>query len=95
VRTTIAARAAPEAVSSDSATAANPETDDAPSFAKADKLPSVDFDVMKKKVSVLSIEVASAERKTKTLPKAEEATSWHWHAGSKISKRTGKPVPAQ
>jgi hypothetical protein len=32
------------------------------------------------------------EKKTSETATAEETVSWHWHVGSKISKRTGKPV---
>lgn len=37
-------------------------------------------------------ETPKAEAKPKEAPKAEETISWHWHVGSKISKRTGKSV---
>jgi hypothetical protein len=37
-------------------------------------------------------ETPRAEAKPKEAPKAEETMSWHWHVGSKISKRAGKPV---
>jgi len=36
-------------------------------------------------------ETPKAEAKPKEA-KADETISWHWHVGSKISKRTGKPV---
>lgn len=94
VRTTISARVISEPASSDSAPDAISQTDDAPPLAKADRLPSVDFDAVKKSVSVIPIEVTPVEKKTKETPKAEETTSWHWHVGSKISKRTGK-LPVQ
>jgi len=37
-------------------------------------------------------ETPKAEPKPREAPKPEETISWHWHVGSKISKRTGKPV---
>jgi hypothetical protein len=88
VRTTIAARAVTEAVSPDSPGAAPAETDDAPPLAKADKLPVADPGVAKKLVTVVPIEPAPAEKKTKTPAKIEETTNWHWHEGSKVIKRT-------
>jgi hypothetical protein len=88
VRTTIAARAVTEAVSPDSAGAAPAETDDAPPLAKADKLPVADPGVAKKLVTVVPIEPAPAEKKTKAPAKIEETTNWHWHEGSKVIKRT-------
>jgi hypothetical protein len=88
VRTTIAARAVTEAVSPESADAATAQTDDAPPLAKADKLPVPNSDVAKKIVTVVPIEPAPAEKKTKAPAKIEETTSWHWHEGSKIIKRT-------
>jgi hypothetical protein len=78
------------------AEAAPAETDDAPPLAKADKLPVADSGVAKKMVTVVPIEPAPAEKiepaptekKTKAPAKIEETTSWHWHEGSKIIKRT-------
>ena len=90
VRATIAARAIAEPALTTSAPDAIDQADDAPPLAKADKLPSVDLDAVKRPVSVIPIEVTPAEQKTKEPPKAEETISWHWHAGSKITKRTGK-----
>jgi hypothetical protein len=96
VRTTIAARAVTESASPALAEAAPAETDDAPPLAKADKLPVADSGVAKKMVTVVPIEPAPAEKiepaptekKTKAPAKIEETTSWHWHEGSKIIKRT-------
>lgn len=87
VRTTIAARAVSEPKLAPD-TRAISETDDRPPLAKGDKLPSADLELVKKKVSVVPIEVAPAETKTPTSSKVEEVTSWHWHVGSKVSKRT-------
>jgi len=92
VRTTIAVRAVPEAMASDPAALATHDIDDAPPLAKADKLPSADLDTMQTRVSAVPIEVAPVEKKTREPSKTEETVSWHWHAGSKISRRTGRPV---
>ena len=88
LRTTIAARAVPESVFL--GTAAIPLTDDTPPLAKADKLPTADLEVAKRRVSAVPIEVAPAE--TLAPAKAEGTTRRHWHVSSKISKRTGRPV---
>lgn len=97
VRSTIAARATAEPAFSQAAPDAIPQEDDAPPLAKADKLPLVDLDAVKRTVSVIPIEATPPEKKTnpaekkaKESPKSEETISWHWHEGSKISKRTGK-----
>jgi hypothetical protein len=90
VRATIAARAASEPAAADRPPDAISETDEAPPLAKGDKLPSVNLDAVKKTVAVIPIEATPVEKKAKEAPKAEETTSWHWHAGSKITKRTGK-----
>jgi outer membrane biosynthesis protein TonB len=37
-------------------------------------------------------ETPKAEARPREAPKPDETISWHWHVGSKISKRTGKPV---
>jgi hypothetical protein len=92
VRSTIAARAMSEPAFADRASEAISETEDGPPLAKADKLPSVDPDAMKR-VSVIPIEVTPVEKQIKETPKAKETskaetTHWHWHVGSKISKRT-------
>jgi hypothetical protein len=90
VRATIAARATAEPAFAGSAPGAIPETDDAPPLAKADKLPSVNLDAAKKTVAVIPIEVTPVEKKPRETQKAEETVSWHWHVGSKITKRSGK-----
>jgi len=96
VRSTIATRATAEPVFAGLAPEAIPQDDDAPPLAKADKLPSVDLEAVKRTVSVVPIEVTPAEKtnpaekKPKEASRAEETISWHWHEGSKISKRTGK-----
>jgi hypothetical protein len=97
VRSTIATQATAEPVFAGLASEVIPQDDDAPPLAKADKLPSVDLEAVKRTVSVVPIEVTPAEKKTnpaekklKEASKAEETISWHWHEGSKISKRTGK-----
>ena len=89
VRATIASRATAEPALAASAPDAIDQADDAPPLAKADKLPLVDLDAARR-VSVIPIDATPAEKKAKEPAKAEETVSWHWHAGSKITKRTGK-----
>jgi hypothetical protein len=96
VRTGIGARLIPVATASlaDAATAS--AIDEEPPLAKADRLPSRQFPAAPKK-TVSTIETAPTLEPEKARPTASvsgprtenrEVTSWHWHVGSKIIKRT-------
>ena len=82
-----------------SADAAPPSAiDDRPPLAKSDRLPSLYPDRAEAKASVTAVKIAPMQREAKASPKTLEAyhaaserkevTSWHWHVGSKITKRT-------
>jgi hypothetical protein len=72
--------------------------DNGPPLEKSDKLPSLDLNRAEAKASVTTVKIAPAPREAKASAKTSEAnhaagerkevTSWHWHAGSKIVKRT-------
>jgi hypothetical protein len=68
-----------------------------PPLAKADRLPSRYIPATPSKTTVSTIEIAPTLEPEKARPttsvsgpKTEnhEVTSWHWHDGSKITKRT-------
>jgi hypothetical protein len=81
-------------------TAAVPSSaiDDGQPLAKSDRFPSLDLNRSETKASVTTVKIAPTQPETKAPPKTREAdhaarerrevTSWHWHAGSKITKRT-------
>lgn len=82
-----------------SADAAPPSAiDDGPPLAKSDRLPSLDLDRTEAKAAVRTVRIAPTQREAKASPKPPEAypaaserkevTNWHWHVGSKITKRT-------
>jgi len=67
-----------------------------PPLAKADRLPSRQFSAAPE-TTASTIEIAPTPEPEKAEPTASvrgsrteshEVTSWHWHAGSKITKRT-------
>jgi hypothetical protein len=98
VRTSIGARVIPMGTASlaDAAAATAPAIDDAPPLAKADRLPFRRFPAAPSKTTVSTIANAPTPEAEKIGPKAgasgsgtksEELTSWHWHVGSKITKR--------
>jgi hypothetical protein len=72
--------------------------DDRPPLAKSDRLPSLDLNRTEAKASVTTVRVAPTQQEAKASPMTSDAyraaggrkevTSWHWHAGSKITKRT-------
>jgi hypothetical protein len=80
----------------------NPAVADRPPLAKSDKLPSPYFDRPAAKAAgtiptatAVVVEEATspiAKQVTDLAPQARsetnEVTTWHWHAGSKITKRT-------
>jgi hypothetical protein len=81
--------------SADAATAS--AINEEPPLAKADRLPSRYFLATPSKTTVSTIEVAPTPEPEKAGPTASvsgqrtenhEVTSWHWHVGSKIIKRT-------
>ena len=69
-----------------------------PPLEKTDKLPSLDLNRAESNASVTTVKIAPAPREPKASAKTSEVThaagerkgvtSWHWHAGSKITKRT-------
>jgi hypothetical protein len=69
-----------------------------PPLEKSDKLPSLDPNRAEAKASVTTVKIAPAPREAKASAKTNEVThaagerkeitSWHWHAGSKIVKRS-------
>ena len=69
-----------------------------PPLAKSDKLPPLDLNRTEAKASVTTVKIAPAQPEANASPKTidaypaaierKEVTSWHWHAGSKITKRT-------
>jgi hypothetical protein len=72
--------------------------DDRPPLAKFDRLPSLDLNRTEAKASVTTVRIAPTQQEAKASPKTsdayrassgrEEVTSWHWHAGSNITKWT-------
>jgi hypothetical protein len=72
--------------------------DDRPPLAKSDRLPSLDLDPAEAKASVTTVRIAPTQPVAKASPGKVEAgdagrerqqvTSWHWHVGSGITKRT-------
>jgi hypothetical protein len=97
VRTGIGARVVPVGTASLADAATAPAIDEQPPPAKADKLPSRYFPATPSKTTVSTIEIAPTPEPEKARPTAslngpktenQEVTSWHWHAGSKIVKRT-------
>jgi hypothetical protein len=93
VRTGIGARLIPVATASPADTAS--AIDEEPPLAKADRLPSRYFPATPSKASVSTIAPTSEPEKARPAagvsgPRIEnhEVTSWHWHVGSKIIKRT-------
>jgi hypothetical protein len=79
----------------------NPSLDDRPPLAKSDRLPSPYFDKPTAKAAgivrttpVVLEETINpvAKQATDLAPQAksqtDEVTTWHWHVGSKITKRT-------
>jgi hypothetical protein len=79
----------------------NPPLDDRPPLAKSDRLPSPYFDKPTAKAAgivratpvVLEETIIPVAKQTPDLaPQAksqtDEVTTWHWHVGSKITKRT-------
>jgi hypothetical protein len=97
LRTSIGARAVPVGTASltDAATAS--AIDEKPPLAKADRLPSRYFPATPSKTTVSAIEIAPPREPAKVGPKTNvsgsatkdyEVTSWHWHVGSKITRRT-------
>jgi hypothetical protein len=67
-------------------------------IAKSDRLPSLPLDRAEAKASVTTIKIAPEPPEAKASPgtleaqqaagEREEITSWHWRAGSRITKRT-------
>jgi hypothetical protein len=66
-------------------------------LAKSDRLPSLPLNRAEAKASVTTVKIAPAPPEAKASPRTVEAkaasermetTSWHWHVGSKITKRT-------
>ena len=67
-------------------------------LAKSDRLPALPLERAEAKASVTTVKVAPEPPEAKASPRTVEAhqaaserkeiTSWHWHAGSKITRRT-------
>src|SRR5262245_14023470 len=82
--------------STDTATASG--IDDRSPLAKSDRLPSLYFDRTEAKAVVSTVKIAPTQPEAKASPKTidayhaaserKEVTSWHWHVGSKVTKRT-------
>ena len=96
VRTSIGARVIPAGTASLADAATAPAIDDAPPLAKADRLPFRRFPAAPSKTTANTIENAPTPEAEKVRPKASASgsgtedqvvTSWHWHVGSKITKR--------
>jgi hypothetical protein len=95
VRTTTVVRYLPAATASIADKARAPVVQEAPPLAKADRLP-FRFPATPP-ATVSATEIATTPDTEKLEPAASvsepaklthEVTSWHWHAGSKITKRT-------
>jgi len=94
LRTSIGARTI---IESTAATPPSAIEDELP-LAKSDRLPSLPPDRAEAKASVTTVKIAPGPPEAKVLPGTVEAkqpaserkeiTSWHWRAGSKITKRT-------
>jgi hypothetical protein len=94
VRTTTVVRYLPAATASIADVARAPTVQEAPPLAKADRLP-FRFPATPP-ATVSATEIATAPESEKVEPTtsvsepakpSHEVTSWHWHAGSKITKR--------
>ena len=72
----------------------DPLIDDGPPLRKSDRLPSPYFDKSAAKMADTAVpEAASVPKQADDLvpqskSEASEVTTWHWHAGSRITKRT-------
>ena len=72
--------------------------EDGPPLAKSDRLPPLYLDRTEAKASVTTVKIAPTQPEAKASPKTtdarqaaserKEVTSWHWRAGSKITKQT-------
>jgi hypothetical protein len=78
--------------------ASSPALEEGLPLAKSDRLPSLPLDRAEAKASVTTIKIAPEPPEAKASPgtfeaqqaagEREEITSWHWRAGSRITKRT-------
>ena len=62
-------------------------------LAKSDRLPAPHLEPAEAKASVTTVKIAPEPPQAKASPRTatserKEITSWHWRAGSKITKRT-------
>lgn len=64
-------------------------------LAKSDRLPSLPLDRAEAKASVTTVKIAPEAKASPGTVEAQQAagqrkevTSWHWHVGSRITKRT-------
>jgi len=97
VRMGIGARLIPVATASTADAATASAIVEEPPLAKADRLPSRYFPSTPSKTTVSTIEIAPTPEPEKARPAASvsgqgtenhEVTSWHWHVGSTIVRRT-------
>jgi hypothetical protein len=66
---------------------------DGPPLAKSDRLPAPVLERAEAKASVTTVKIAPEPADAKASPKTaaserKEITSWHWRAGSKITRRS-------
>src|SRR5690349_916098 len=90
LRTSIGARTI---VGSTAAAPPSAIEEDGPPLAKSDRLPAPPLERTETKASVTTVKIAPEPPQAKASPRTaagerEEITSWHWRAGSKITKRT-------
>jgi hypothetical protein len=97
VKTSIGARVIPAGTASLADAATAPAITEEPPLAKADRLPSRYFPATPSKTTLSTVGIMPTPEPEKAMPTASlsaprtenrEVTSWHWHSGSKIIKRT-------
>ena len=97
LRTSIGAKTTPAGTAS-LRDAAPPSEIDVNTLAKADKLASAFVNDAAEKSVVSTAKIASTKPSTEE-KEVSEVTSWHWHQGSKVTKRVagqrGPAAPAQ
>ena len=98
LRTSIGAKTTPAGTAS-LRDAAPPSEIEVNTLAKADKLLSASVNDATEKPLVSTAKIASTKPSTEAPKAVSEVTSWHWHQGSKITKRVagqrGPAAPAQ
>ena len=90
LRTNIRARTIPGGTASLTEAAPPSAIDDVQSLAKADRLASPSIKDTSGKLVVNPIKIVSTKSESDAPKEASEVTRWHWHEGSKITKRVSQ-----